>query len=292
MEGNRVNKTISKRPSGVFYIDGNKAFYFEQSLPAPISLEIPADTLSNFELINKKKLVTIIQTFVRNYKLAPKNIVILLSVYSTFDREFPHGSIELQKHIQEFLELVPFEELLQKKIVTSGKTRVIATNKEVCEAVKSSFTSSGFLVSGIYPLSISMELIPELKTNLDLSLFVNKLTDLKNINLAPVIEASYASTFGTPIVKNVVTEEKEEKPDRKRLYALSGVFGVLILILGIVFYTSIIAPGKDTPKTLPLPTLAPLPPATVNQTVPGENPPVSTQSSQNVSSPSSTTGLP
>lgn len=291
MEGNKVNKTISKRPSGVFYIDGNKAFYFEQSLASPISFEIPADAISNFELLNKKKFTTIIQSYIRSYKLVPRNVVILLSVYSTFDREFPHGSIELQKHIQEFLELVPYEELLQKKIITSGKTRVIATNKEMCEAIKSSFTSAGFLVSGIYPLSIAMEMVPQLKTNLDLSLFVNKLSDLKNVNLQPVVEVSYSSNFGSTVTKSVVTQDRD-KNDRTRLYALSGVFAVLIAVLGFVIYTNIISPSEDDPNVLPIPTLAPAP-TIINQVTPViENSTASSESAQNVATPSSTTGLP
>ena len=47
---------ISKKPTGVLYLDGNKAFYFEQTLTSPIPLDIPADVIANFELLNRKKL--------------------------------------------------------------------------------------------------------------------------------------------------------------------------------------------------------------------------------------------
>ena len=290
MERDKVNKPISKKPTGVFYIDGNKAFYFEQSLPSPISLDIPTDIISYFELLNKKKLVVLIQTFIKNYKLTPKNIVVLLSVQVTFDREFPHGSIELQKNIQEFLELVPYEELIQRKIISSGKTRVVATNKEICEAIKSTFTKSGFLVSGVYPLSLVLEIIPELKTNLDLSLFVNKLSDLKAINLQPVVEASYSSGFNTPTASTSTPSDKE-KPNRNRLYVLVGVFAVLIAALIFVIYTTIISPTEEKPTNV-LPTIAPIQPVTTQVTPVNSAPVLSTPSGVNVSTPSSTTGRP
>ena len=292
MERDRVSKTVSKKPSGVFYIDGNKAFYFEQALASPIALDIPVDAISNFELINKKKLTTLLQTYIRNYKLVPKNIVILLSVQVTFDKEFPHGSIEMQKNIQEFIELVPYEEMIQRKIISSGKTRVIATNKEVCEAIKSTFTGSGFLVSGIYPLSIAMEIIPQLKSNLDLSLFVNKLSDLKGINLQPVVEASYANSFGS---RGSSSMQAKEKPSKGRLYALIAVFALLMIVLGFVVYENVLSPSdENSAKSIPLPTLAPAPPEnTTTQITPSVEVPVdSSGSAVNVSTPSSTTGLP
>jgi len=287
MERNTVTKTISKRPTGVFYIDGNKAFYFEQALAAPIALDFPTDIISNFELINKKKLVSLIQTFIKNNKLYPKNIVMLLSIRVTYDREFPHGSIEMQKNIQEFLELVPYEDIVEKKIISSGKTRVIATNKEVCEAIKSTFIISGFIVSGLYPLALVLEFIPQLKTNLDLSLFVNKLPDLKSINMQHVVEASSPTSYGT------VATTGKEKPNKTRLYALGGIFGILLLVLGFVLYINVIAPPKvQTSNVLPVPSVTLPRPTGVQRTIPVTSEiNVSTTSSEtNISTKSSTTG--
>lgn len=262
MDGNRLitqpAKVISKKPTGVFYVDRNKAYYFELTISTPIALDIPTDILANFELMNKKKLHTLLTNFIRTYKLEPKNIVILLSTQVTFDKEFPHGSIEVQKNIQEFLELVPFEEMLDKRIIANRQTKVVATNKEVCDAIKQSFTAHGFLVSGVYPLSQVIESIPQLKQNLDLSLFVNKVTDLKALNLQPIVEAAMHSS-------PAATFEKE-KSNKTRLFLLIGVFGFLTLILGYVIYTNIISPSQDElPNTLPPPTLAPVVPITNTQ---------------------------
>lgn len=266
MERNKLTtqqNQFSKKPTGVFYIDGNKSFYFELSLSSPIKLDIPTDIIANFELLNKKKLNILISSFIKNNNLIPNNIVILLSPHVTFDKDFPHGSIEVQKNIQEFLELVPFEDTLDKKIIVSGKTRVVATNKELCDAIKQDFTSSGFLVSGIYPLSQVSESVPQLKSNLDLSLFVNKVSDLKAYNLRPIVEAAYHHS-STP---------EKDKPNKTRLYLLAGVFVFLMLILGYAVYTNVIASSdKEEIITLPTPTLAPVTPIPVVQEVSLESP--------------------
>jgi len=230
----------------------------------------------------------LIQTFIKNNKLFPKNIVILLSVQVTFDREFPHGSIEVQKGIQEFLELVPYEDIIEKKIISSGKTRVVATNKEICEAIKSTFIISGFMVSGLYPLTLVLESIPQLKTNLDLSLFVNKLPDLKSVNMQYVVEASSPTSYGT------VATTGKEKPNKTRLYALGGIFGMLVLVLAFVVYKNVISPSQvNTSNVLPKPSVARNRPTVVQEQAPANSEiDVSTPSSEiNTSTKSSTTGL-
>jgi hypothetical protein len=282
MERDQLNKDkgISKRPSGVFYIDGNKAFYFEQSLASPIPLDIPVDIISNIELLNAKKLEALLQAFIRSYKLVGKNIVLLLSAQITFDKDFPNGSIEVEKNIQEFLELVPFEEALDKKIISSGRTRVVAANREICESIKSIFSLAGFMVSGVYPLSLCLEVIPQLQSNLDLNLFVSKIPELKDFNLLPVIEPSSYNSV------------EKEKPNRNRMIMLVGVFALLLLILLFVIYTNIIAPPKTVSDQLPIPSAAPVAPSSSTQTVTGgvseTNP--STSSGQNTTGNAPTTG--
>lgn len=280
-------KVISKKPTGVFYIDRNKAFYFELSLSSPIALEIPTDILANFELMNKKKLTILLNNFIKSYNLPSKNIVLLLSVQVTFDKEFPHGSIEVQKNIQEFLELVPYEEILDKKIISSGKTKVVATNKEVCDALKQTFIAHGFLVTGIYPLTQVMESVPQLKQNLDLSLFVNKISDLKALNLAPVVEAAMRSSSSSLALN-------KDKSNKSRLILLVAVFAFLIVILGYVIYANVIAPGEEVQSNiLPTPTIMPVTPTSIPDVAPVTEIPIEDEAtlSGEIIDDNSTTGL-
>lgn len=238
MEGDKLKKDIPRRPSGLFYIEGSRAFYFEENLASPLGLDFPADSVSDLEIINKKKLDSVIHAFITTYKVTPKNVMILLSTSVTFDKSFPQTTLELPKNIDEFLELVPFENYIAKQAKFPGTIKVVAANKELCDTVKNSFVGLGFVVSGVYPLSFCLELFPQLQTNLDLGFVINKSPELRSFNLLPDSEAPGNSP-------------KKEKKDNKRLLILGGIFAILVVILLFVIYRFIILSPKPV-QTLPV----------------------------------------
>lgn len=253
MERDKLKKEISKKPTGVFFVDGNKSFYFEQSLSGPIPLEVTSDIFTDLELINRKKLETLLKNFIISQKLGPKNIIILLSTQLTYDKDFPRGSIEVEKNIEEFLELVPFEQVISKKALFAGRTKVIAANKEFCDAVKATFINSGFIVSGIYPLSLCLELAPELQSSMDLNLVINKVPDLRDFNLMPMPEVALNS------------DERKKQSDKPRLILMIVVMLVLGVVMVFLLYRNILSPQRERDKkTNVLPTPKPV----VQQVVP------------------------
>lgn len=245
MEGDKLKKDIPKRPTGVFYIESNRAFFYEESLASPLALDLNPDIVSDLEVTSKKRLESTIYAFVSAYKLVPKSLIILLSTSVTFDKDFPQTSLEVDKSSEEFLELIPFEDYISKESKFPGKIKIVAANRELCETVKNSFVALGFVVAGVYPLSFCLEAIPQLQTNLDLGLVVNKSPELRGFNLLPDIEVSANSP-------------KKEKKDNKRLFILIGVFALLMVVLLFVVYRFIILSPKP-PKTLPVTSPPPQP---------------------------------
>lgn len=244
MEGDKL-KIDSRRPSGIFYIEANRAYFYEEGLGSPLSLELGPDIISDLEVISKKKLELAIQGLVNGNKIAPKSIIILLSTTVTFDNEFPESQPQADKSVDDFLELVPFENAISKQVKFPRKIKVVATNRELCETIKNSFVILGFVVVGIFPLSLYLEAVPSLQTNLDLGLIINKSPELKAYNLMPEIELSRSSP-------------KKEKKDNKRLFILVGVFALLMVVLLFVVYRFIILPPKP-PQALPVTSAPPQP---------------------------------
>lgn len=257
MEGDKL-KIDPRRPSGVFYIESNKAYYYEESLGSPLSMEFGPEIISDLEVVNKKKLESAIQVFINGNKIVPKSIIILLSTTVTFDKDFMETTLEIDKSIDEFLELVPFEDYISKKSKFPGKTKVVATNRQLCETIKNSFVVLGFVVAGVYPLSFCLEAVPQLATNLDLSLIINKSPELRSFNLLPDLPLSADSP-------------KKEKKDNKRLYILIGTFAILVVILLFVVYRFIILVPKS-PQTLPTNTSPPQPTITQKIASPSASP--------------------
>ena len=117
-----------------------------------------------------------------------------------------------------------------------------------------------------------------------------EISDLKGINLQPVVEASYSASIGVSSSSSIPLEK--DKPNRTRLFALVGLFAFLIIVLSYVVYANILTPSDEgSSNSLPIPTLAPIVPLPVDQSVSEEEELIdATPSAENISTPSSTTG--
>ncbi len=248
MERDKLKKDIPKKTAGIFYLEANRGFFYDHTLSSPIGLEFTQDILSDLEVVSKKKLEVAIQAFLNGYKIVPKSIIILLSPSVTFDKDFPLGTVQMEKSIQEFLDLVPFQEYISRQVKFPGKIKVVAANRSFSDAVKESFSSMGFLVSAIIPLSFCLETIPQLRSNLDLALILDKAAELRGYSLTSEVIISEES-------------QKKEKKDNKRLYGMLGVLAFLFLILFFVIYKFVLTPAKPpavvptTTNTAPVPTV-------------------------------------
>lgn len=251
MERNKLKKEAPKRPAGIFYIESNRGFYYEPTLPSPIAFDFTPDMVSDLEVTSKKKLDSAIQAFIGNYKIVPKSIIIILSQSVTFEKDFAQGTVQMDVNIQEFLDLVPFQDYISKQSKLPGKIKVVAANRELCEAVKASFNDLGFAVNGIIPLSLCLEVMPQLQTNLDLGLILDKSTEIRDFNLTSNLAMELES------LKNV-------KKDNKRLFMLIGVFAFLMLIFAFVLFKYIFSTPK-TPTPLPTTSVAPPVPTVFNK---------------------------
>ncbi len=249
MERDKLKKEIPKKPAGIFYLESNRGFFYDQTLPSPVAIEFTPDIISDLEVVSKKKLEIAIQTFLGAYKVVPKSIIILLSPNVTFDKDFPLGTVQMDKNIQEFLDLVPFQEYISRQSKFPGKTKLVAANRDLTDALKDSFVNMGFVISAIIPLSFCLETIPQLKTNLDLSLILSKATELRGFSLT------------SEVIISEEAQKKKDTKDGKKLYGMIGILAVLFLILFFVIYKFVLTPPKPpavvptTTTTAPVPTV-------------------------------------
>ncbi len=249
MERDKLKKDIPKKPAGIFYLETNRGFFYDQTLPSPVAIEFPPDILSDLEVVSKKKLEYAIQAFVGAYKVVPKSIIILLSPNVTFDKDFALGTVQIDKNIQDFLDLVPFQEYINRQSKFPGKIKIVAANRDLTDAIKDSFVNVGFAVSAIIPLSFCLETLPQLKTNLDLALILDKAPELRGYSLT------------SEIIVSEEAQKKKDTKDSKKLYGMIGILAILFLILFFVIYKFVLSPAKPpavVPTTItnaPVPTV-------------------------------------
>jgi hypothetical protein len=133
---------------------------------------------------------------------------------------------------QRFIDSVPFDEVSVKRTKSQAGTIVIATNKMLLSTIKDALDRDGNTVEGVYPVTL-------LGKEINLA---NGLTPDTARLLLPKVESGRAH--------NMLIEEKkvvedaqgpvalgmpQKDTEKKRLFAMAGVFGLLVIVLIVLF---------------------------------------------------------
>lgn len=234
--------TPTKKIMGIFYIEKNKAYYFAENLPSLLMLPFPPDIFSDLEVVSRKKLEGLITAFIESYNIAAIDVIIILSPSVAFEKDFKVTS-DPQPDIQKFLELVPFEDVVNKQFIAGENTKVVAVNKELLDITTIAFTQRQFNVRGAYPFSFFKLLLPQLTGTIDFNLILTKVDEMQKYNFLKIVELPPVSILAPPQKKT-------------RLYVLVGVMAFLLLVLFFMIYTTYFA-RKSFQKILPTPRIVP-----------------------------------
>lgn len=219
MEGNTLMDK-AKKHFALIYIENNRLFFYSQASPSLFQLDFPKDVVSDLEIIQKDKFSLLIKLFLEKNKLPPAFLTVIFAPTLTFEKKFTQTPSPEQ--IQEFLELVPFEETISRTYSIDKQIEVVATNKEFCDSLLLTLKNQGSPISAIIPFSILQQLMPELKSKVDIAFLFSRRESLKEYNLLPLEERTEGVTTNT-------TQNKS-----KAIYFLLGIFGILIMIFIIL----------------------------------------------------------
>ncbi|HSX40793.1 MAG TPA: hypothetical protein VLF68_04215, partial [Candidatus Saccharimonadales bacterium] len=181
-----------------------------------------------------------------------------------FQKDFPIGQANKNEQ-QQFIEYVPFDEVLSKVMKRGNATRILAVNKQLYEMFKRACEDLQCTVVGVVAYPMLSEITPELLQTVDLPLILSKFDTFKQMSLV-----SATSTQ----IPSFAPEQMPEKS--RRLPLLLGVFGLLMFILVAVIFISFSSnkPSAVVVKRLPPPVVTAAP--VINQaTESGETIPVS-----------------
>ncbi len=231
---------FSKKSEALFYIDKNKGLFLT-NVPKSKSLEldIPKNAFSHLEIVSTEKLTEFIREFLKNKKIEPMNVFILLGKNTTFEKDIS-GIPASDRHseINKFLDIVPFEETQSKTFKIQKKEKIIVVNKNFCQEINNIFEEEGFSVLAITSVSTLEEIIPKLKDEFSLLALLNKTNIIKQYSLISSSEnrersyTNYMSSF-----KNT------------RLVILTGIFVILLIILFIFSYNRFLGPQSKPSLT-------------------------------------------
>lgn len=209
----------------VLYINGNKIFVYGEGLSAMLQMDIPTDAVRDFDVISLEKFASAVGIFLVANNIEGGVVTVVFSQEATFEKEFTDET-QLKEGLSAFLDRVPFEEIAYRIYHINKKIKVFAVNKEYCSVLKKILNTERFFLHVFVPLTLLQEMIPELRSRLDLRMILEKIDLAKQYNL-----------FFNEETTNVASSNSDKLGEKKRFFILVGIFVILLmgLILAISF---------------------------------------------------------
>lgn len=227
----------------VIFLDRNGFLLYSQGLHSVLQFNFAPTVIRDLEIINNELLNTQIAGLFTQSGLKPFQGVILLADSLLFEKQSSSGQESEEEH-KIFVDNLPFEHV--SSIVFGPEQLFVATNKDLYQGLCSAFMDQKATITAVVPafsLNISPENMLALNDQTAGELFRRTLASsqnnfLKESPLAHSIQpvekdTSQKSSPETPT--QIVTDT--QKPDRKRLFILVGVFVFLLAILGFAALT-------------------------------------------------------
>lgn len=187
------------------------------------SIPLPINLVNNLEIIDRDGLYGQIAQWAKQFTYQATEIIWLLSPGVIFEDTFPDKERERWDTMTvQFLDAVPFEEVLSHVYSPLEGRNVVATNQDLINALRHGFAVQGYQTKAVIPASLVNATSPlteatakEIISNLSQILAGNMIT--------PDDDHEDPLTVGLP----------QPKP-KSQLPLLLGVFGVLLVILVFV----------------------------------------------------------
>lgn len=228
---------FSKSHPIIIFLDRSGFRIFQDSLTSIPVFNFTPDTAANLEVVNKDQLLKLIASFIQINHISPSSIGFILSEDVIFGKDLT-GNSGNSLIIQNFLENIPFEEVLTKVVKVNQKEFIFAVNQNLIMAIAEGFTSKGSILEVVIPSflygfsinhtqAISQENIKLILENTDIVKIGNLLTDQRNLMM------NYPKEQKLTSAQNGI-----KKPNNIRQYVLVGIFIVLLVVLIFVFINS------------------------------------------------------
>ena len=256
---------FSKNNPVVILIDRSGFTLYQGTLVNIIKFTFTPDIVANLEVISREQFFALVSSFIDKSKIIPSIIIVVLADAIVYEKDLskvpqktqPVGpntasssssqkildlanrEQESKAEIQNFLQNIPFEDILAKIIKIQTTTRLVAVNKDLIFSTTEPFVKKGFLIEAIIPAFMygpSANLANGLTLNIA-QLILRKQEVLKIANLLVDQEQTIISQNPHETEKDKEERSGKSKKNRRQLI-LIGIFVILFIILGIMFIMS------------------------------------------------------
>lgn len=242
---------FEKKQTAVVYVDTDKVFFYTGKTGDIFRLDFPSNVISDLDLVSEEKLIQLIDSFCKTNNLEGTKFetILVFSTGSIFEKDFTDEIKEENTQIQQFIDIVPFEDVLSKTYKLNKKTKVVVVNKALFEALKNALEKKNFSISLVLPYSVLQEINTELTSSINLAFIASKIDSYKQYNL---------NDYENKNPNNKI-KASDSKNQNKRVYVLVGIFILLLIVLGFLIISTLSSESSPKKGAEVLPILTPIP---------------------------------
>lgn len=235
-----------KKSKLLLYVNRQKLIFASTNFPNPFTLEFPANTAKDLEIIDTDYFGTILINFLKLHNILPSEAILILSPEVYFHKSLilSVDSGEKQKQIESFTDFIPFKNLYVKDYFLKNQNHLIAINKFFYEPILRSLKDNGFIITSIIP-----EVILDL-FDIKLADFLPK--DVKDIYSQNKSFKDYSMLPVLDIQKISTTQVVKFKEDKTKTIILVVIFVILLLVFISLklFLPKFFSPPKPVAKKI------------------------------------------
>lgn len=191
---------------------------------------IPPTIINNMEIINKDGLYTLITEWLKSHPHTTAEIIWLLAPDICFEHQLTSGEQDkVDSETLQFLDTVPFEEVLSRTYKPLEWRLIVAVNKDLIMSLVQGFTLHGFATRAVVPSKLvqaDAQLTSEIEHNA-----IKRVSELVRESLI-----TPPSPIDTYMPNNSVVVGGAEPKPKSQLPLLLGVFGLLLVVLVVVIF--------------------------------------------------------
>lgn len=255
--------------TGVIYLQKDKLQIYSPYAGNVLELKFTAQMVRDLDIVDLELIETTIKAFVMNGKIAPANLVIVLADNAYFTKDFLQPAVQktgataitpevtkeiLQSQAEQFIEHVPFDNVVSKTIPLKNGIKVCATNKDFYQTIGLAFEHNGFSVLNVFPalvfgtgLGTQPVLTPPMATTI-----IAKANTLKQYDLLGLQVYEPDLKQETEEVDEVALEKQQnKKPSKKQIYLVVAIFAFLVVLLVILVMQFTAPPPKHSSTAAP-----------------------------------------
>lgn len=217
----------------VLYLDRNRLDFYLHNSSSVASCNLPTTCVYDLDIKNEEELNKIISQFITQNKLSPAYFLTVFSHNVLFEKDISGLSgAQADATVTDFVDNVPFENVISKTLRFGNGVRVVATNRDFYETIKATLERNGFLADGAIADS---SLGPELSQSSALEINMAKaiMQKFDSLKTQSLVNPGYQRS---PEFEQAIENNQPPPKPKSLLPLLLIILGGLIIVLVTVIF--------------------------------------------------------